>query len=414
MIIIVGGGLAGLSLGQGLKQANIPFRIYERDTHASFRAQGYRIRISSDGAAALKKLFPPRLYDAFEATCAKVVLGGHAVNAATGVELEFHLPGGRGSPQHAGKSHNADRAVLRNLLLHGLEGYVEFGKKMERYELNEGGGVTAHFSDGSIAEGDLLIGADGVRSSVRRQLLPDFKILDTEGRPVFGKTLVSDPLTTQLPKQIGNGLTLAYKEDEPRMKLFTDGMAFDRTLSTEYEHEMDLKVPADYIYWVLLFRKDVLPDEHANLLSLSGHQSVEKSLELTESWHHSLRVLLEEQIPDAASTLAFLTSTPSFGSDWEAQSGEGKGRVTLMGDAAHPMPPVGGIGANAGFQDSAALFAALRDASEPSGRGEQVVMAHQKAMLERAQPVVDMSAGGAGRFFGMKPMDELKPAELWH
>ena len=48
-----------------------------------------------------------------------------------------------------------------------------------------------------------------------------------------------------------------------------------------------------------------------------------------------------DQLEDAASTLAFLTSTPEFGSDWAAQSGETLGRVTLLGDAAHPMPPVG-------------------------------------------------------------------------
>jgi len=75
----------------GLKQAKILFRIYERDTNASFRAQGYRIRIGEDGAEALKQLLPARLFEAFEATCAEVIHGGHAVNAATGGELEFHI-----------------------------------------------------------------------------------------------------------------------------------------------------------------------------------------------------------------------------------------------------------------------------------------------------------------------------------
>jgi 2-polyprenyl-6-methoxyphenol hydroxylase-like FAD-dependent oxidoreductase len=169
-ILIIGGGLAGLGLAQGLKQQNIPFRVFERDTSASFRAQGYRIRISSDGAQALKQLLPQHLFDAFEATCADIVHGGHAVNAATGGELEFHIPGG--GPHGSGKAYNADRVVLRNLLLSELEEKVEFGKRLERFEVRDDG-VVAYFTDGSTAKGELLIGADGVKSVVRRQFLPD-------------------------------------------------------------------------------------------------------------------------------------------------------------------------------------------------------------------------------------------------
>ncbi len=59
-VIIIGAGIAGLSLAQGLKHATpgIPFHLFERDSSASLRAQGYRIRISSDGAGALKRLLP--------------------------------------------------------------------------------------------------------------------------------------------------------------------------------------------------------------------------------------------------------------------------------------------------------------------------------------------------------------------
>lgn len=90
-ILIIGAGLAGLSLAQGLKQKNIPFHIFERDTSSGFRAQGYRIRIGGDGAEALKRLLPEKLWDAFEATCAEVVKGGHQVDVLTGEESELRL-----------------------------------------------------------------------------------------------------------------------------------------------------------------------------------------------------------------------------------------------------------------------------------------------------------------------------------
>ena len=75
-ILIIGAGLAGLSLTQGLKQAGVPFHVFERDTSSAFRAQGYRIRIGSDGAGALKHLLPEHLLEAFEATYAEDVHGG--------------------------------------------------------------------------------------------------------------------------------------------------------------------------------------------------------------------------------------------------------------------------------------------------------------------------------------------------
>jgi len=118
---------------------------------------------------------------------------------------------------------------------------------------------------------------------------------------------------------------------------------------------------------------------------------VQKSLELTASWHPSVRVLMEDQVVDAASTLAFLTSTPDFGTDWAAQVANTRGRVTLIGDSGHPMPPVGGVGANAGFQDSADLLSKLKDTA--SGSRKEQVTAYQDRMLERARPMVEMSAG---------------------
>ena len=79
-ILIIGAGLAGLSLGQGLKQAGIPFRIFERDGAASFRAQGYRIRIDQRGAEGLRRLLPAELYQAFESTSSDVIHGGQQLD----------------------------------------------------------------------------------------------------------------------------------------------------------------------------------------------------------------------------------------------------------------------------------------------------------------------------------------------
>lgn len=180
-------------------------------------------------------------------------------------------------------------------------------------------------------------------------------------------------------------------------------------------------------------------EEEQSLLMLSTEQSAQLSLDLTKDWHSSLRAVLQHQTVEAASTLAFFTSSPDFVSEWKARPEDAKGRVTLVGDSAHPMPPVGGVGANAGFQDAADLLEALMQSTisecrhqcatfddpsdgfiergccrEATNHREQLISAYEDKMLARSKTLVDRSTGGGSHFFGMKPVAELKPASMWH
>lgn len=299
----------------------------------------------------------------------------------------------------------------------GLEEDVEFGKKLERYDVATNGDVVAYFADGTSERGRFLVGADGVRSLVRRQLLPEMVLLDTEGRAVFGKTEITDELVERMAHQIGDGIALAGESEESRMKLFTDGMRWDREQSSNFARELDIELPHDYIYWVLVFRKDIVSaEEEDSLLTLSNSQSAQMAVDLTSSWKENIRVLLDMQNPDAASTLAFLISPPDFDSKWSAKSVEVRSRITLIGDSAHPMPPVGGVGANTGFQDSADLCDALSQMATTvdERERERLIGAFEEKMLQRSKAAVERISGGAGNFFGMKPLAELKPAVIWH
>jgi 2-polyprenyl-6-methoxyphenol hydroxylase-like FAD-dependent oxidoreductase len=71
------------------------------------------------------------------------------------------------------------RATLRKVLLEGLEDVVNFGKEFTHYEQAPNGKVTAFFKDGTPAVGDVLVGADGTGSNVRKQYLPHAQIVDT-------------------------------------------------------------------------------------------------------------------------------------------------------------------------------------------------------------------------------------------
>ncbi|KAF9878697.1 hypothetical protein CkaCkLH20_03597 [Colletotrichum karsti] len=407
-IIIVGGGLGGLSLAQSLKNATppIPFHVFERDTSAAFRAQGYRIRISPDGAAALQKLLPENMWQAFEATSAPMKPGFNRLDATTGKPTEWAqpLPGpppktgaGRQGLQD-GKAYNIDRAVLRSILLEGLEDQISFGKKFESFQATSDDGVVVTFGDGSKESGSVLVGADGTRSAIRRQLMPDFTVLDTEGRAVFGKTFLTPELGSHVPPEILKGMSLIGQSSDSPVKLFCDNMEFDTAMTADVRSKFN--VPADYVYWVLCFRNDMTEHSQETLLKFDHTESAQQSRTLASSWHPSVQALLERQHEPSASTLAFHTTTEKhFTAAWndliDAKDTTGDARlpVTLMGDAAHPMSPVGGVGANSAFQDAADLFNALVEISSNSSQSHDKInklTVYERNMVERARKGYDI------------------------
>ena len=102
--------------------------------------------------------------------------------------------------------------------------------------------------------------------------------------------------------------------------------------------QLGIQLPADYIYWVLVFRRDVVSsEEEDSLLLLSEEQSAQLAIKLTSGWSEKLRIVLEHQRTDAASTLAFLTAPPDLDQKWLAKPTGSRERITLIGDSAHPM-----------------------------------------------------------------------------
>ncbi|MEK8146447.1 hypothetical protein NKH18_49730 [Streptomyces sp. M10(2022)] len=80
-----------------------------------------------------------------------------------------------------------NRPTLRQVMLSGLRDHVHYGARLVAYQHEANGTVTARFADGRTASADLLVGADGVNSAVRRILLPDARVEDAGLRLVYGK-----------------------------------------------------------------------------------------------------------------------------------------------------------------------------------------------------------------------------------
>jgi 2-polyprenyl-6-methoxyphenol hydroxylase-like FAD-dependent oxidoreductase len=96
-------------------------------------------------------------------------------------------------------SSSVSRWLLRSALLHKSGRFVQFGKTFQRYEKLPNGAVNAYFDDGSVEEFDLLVGADGVGSKVRNQLLPSAKVSDSDVAVIYFKVPMTPDTKNLLP-----------------------------------------------------------------------------------------------------------------------------------------------------------------------------------------------------------------------
>src|SRR5262249_31327369 len=175
-VIIIGGGIAGLCLAQGLRKAGIGVTVHEKGPRRAdpHWLHGYQIHINPSGSRALQDCLPPRVWGTLIAN-ACLPNAGYQVLTERMKLIAFVEPEIMDGASHI----PIVRATLREALLEGVEDVVSFGKEFTHYEQAPNGKVTAFFKDGTSAAGDVLVGADGPSSSVRRQYLPHAQIVDT-------------------------------------------------------------------------------------------------------------------------------------------------------------------------------------------------------------------------------------------
>lgn len=319
-VLISGAGLGGLLLARSLRSSNIPFLLYERDASIAARAQGYRIRISTDGINALKEVLSEEQFEQFKAGTASTTGGRGGINsldATTGQPKQAELGGfggGGGGPKLGADVLGVARGFLKQRLYDGMEDVVHWGKQTVGYSLSDSG-VTLKFADSTQSpEGSLLIAADGPNSVVTKQLTDgEVRSYDTGARMIHGQS----PASSFEP--LGEGVFSVQDDTNPEGRL---GLITNVRPSSDQHEEFG---------WVFVGGPGTFSAPGDNF-SVVGKVAADLSRELTSKWHQKFQPIFQHQNDAEAAFLKMSTARPEGVPDWTNHS-----RVTIMGDAVHCM-----------------------------------------------------------------------------
>lgn len=380
-VIIIGAGLSGLVLAQVLLAHDIPFHIYEKRIDGNVK-EGHRFRVSTSTIDALKDTLSTQLREDFERTINEPnEFKPRYVDAHT-IDLDEPIAEGNRT------SIPVDRTWIVSLLKKRLEGSIAYGKTFSKCDISKDH-VNVHFEDGTSVIGSCLEGADGVHSQVRSQLQPNRRLLDFEKAIIWGRI----PLSLEIRSIIGN-------EDVFSWLMVQD---HERNIQCVFEpivwKENSLLANGNYVYFALA--KDATVVEYA-----SEEEDCKRHIEeATQSWHSTWRLLLSKTDIRYTRYAQVLSSKPdlelhTFASDTN--------RIFIIGDAAHPMSPMGGAGATSAINTALDLASLL--ASDKLDR--ESVQAHRGRVQEMASANIEHSFQGGTKFWKGKDWREHREAEV--
>lgn len=351
-VLIIGGGLGGLCLAQGLRQAGISVAVYERDRSPEARAQGYRFHLDIYGEQALHECLPSDLYQLLLATRGQPSNGMtvfQVVDNRLQERLAVPFPT-KENHEFLTAGHAVDRLVIRQILLAGLADAVHFGKAFTRYEQLQDGTIRAHFADGSSALGDVLVAADGVNSRVREQFLPHASLIDTGTRWLGGKTPLTNELRSLLPAQLAETFGAVAGMQQDVVFGLVEFQQDPNQVAARLLPELHFHDTRNYAFWGVLAHRHQLTISDDELNSLPGADLYQLLLELSANWPPALRMLITLCQPDQTFILKMRHARSI--EPWQTTN------ITLLGDAIHAVP-IAGSGANTALRDASLLTRSL-------------------------------------------------------
>ncbi|KAI9731324.1 MAG: hypothetical protein M1834_005227 [Cirrosporium novae-zelandiae] len=327
-VAIAGAGIAGLTAAIALRQhPKINVRIYERAQE--LREIGASIALGPNGLRTLERLGVHNALDddvGFRGPSGSPMIYRHWQTNEIVSEDRFRNP-----PEHRHETTRFYRAHLQQALLeHVPKDIIHLSKKIVGAQASEENGVTIAFEDGTTEQADLLIGADGMNSAVRRAFLPSHKLSWTGAifyRSVFDASLVED--IKDLPPDSTHwwGPTNTFFSSRLGKNKYTTVAAYTLDPTTPTSQTL-----SSQIHW---------DDIQNDLTPLRA---------LYSNWNPVVRTLL--------SKTPTMQIYPNF-SGPPLKTCVLHSRVTLIGDAAHTHGGAFAAGGSLAIDDAYALYLSL-------------------------------------------------------
>lgn len=356
-IAIVGGGPGGLTLARLLQMRGVDVSVYERDESRSARVQGSALDLHEDsGLAALDEA---GLMDAFWANH-RPDLDRLRLTDQNGTVLYEHQRVMTG----VGRRPEIERGPLRDLLLDSLQpGTMCWDRKLESAE-TIGDRVALHFADDQDAVADVVIGCDGSNSRLRAFVTPIrptyVGVTLMEGYVAAARHAISELwelLGGAALMALGNERTIGMGTKPDGGVLFYAGVKCSE--SEARQCASDAGSPAKRVAWF----RDNYP-----------------------GWSNLWSPLFEQAVSMVARPLLVCP----IDQHWQP-----KPNATLIGDAAHIMPPYAGEGVNMAMLDALVLSRTLL--REPDVA--QAIVAYEAEMFARMRHITEDTMSNTEMFY---------------
>lgn len=365
-VAVIGAGPVGLTFAKLLQQSGVEVHVYERDRNQHTRIKGGTLDIHHDyGQLALEKA---GLLDEFYRYSRPTP---ERSTGQDGTLLEEDDP----AEGYLYDRPEIDRNDLRTMLLEHLDpGTVVWDSKLTSLEQQQDGTFLLHFENGDTAAADVVVGANGGMSNVRK-LVTDAHPEYTGTMVIQGEVLQPDLHCPDFKQLCGQGNMAAIAE-----QMFV----FSQT-----------KANGALNYYISFRRPEQWIKECG--LDFTDKKAVSAYLDqLFANWNPAYKQLFSAT--DEYTLLPMRRLRPE---NWKTHH-----NITLIGDAAHVMPPFSGIGVNIGLLD--ALYLSETLLNEACTSTDAAIQAYEAQMFAYASKAQKDTAEAESSIHSEKRFDEIR------